>query len=209
MQIFVIVEQMSSPNQILASRLTNEKMTLETDYKFKPETRRKIGAIRTLYKKVIYNTALQYYTIWICREDQTAAIEEKYKEADAALKKIDRSLKAKVEFMPLDMNESSKGEMYQKVLNAIKSRVFDEVIKKVEQVAKDNQGNLTDRSQKALLNMVDRLNAINILNDQDISRKLEKVKQKILTKEIETIREEFTREITAMKGRGAYLEFRE
>ena len=208
--IHIVALTMSSPNRVLDSKETNEGMTLEVNYLFKKQTRKDIAAIRTLYKKPIYKECLDFYGLfYMCKESQKPAIIEANETADKKLKEIDGTLGSSLMFIALDMTEATKGEMYQKILNAIEFQILSDLAEKLEKVAKTKTGQLPERSQKAMLSMIDKLKAINVMNDANIEKKLQDIKEKIENNDLEALKNGFTKELEGLNQRGTYLQFKE
>jgi len=206
-KIYAVAIVMSSPNRVLSSKETNEGMTLEVNYAFKKETRQRIAAIRTLYKKPMYKNCLEFFTLYLCKESQKAEIEAAVKDGATALQAIDSTLQAEVKFMQLDMEAVDLGEMYHSVVSAIEARVLGDIAEKIKVVAESKAGQLPKRSQEALLKMVERLENINVLGDKNITEKLTKIKEKIISGDLKALKDDMDNELTMLKGRGAFLEF--
>ena len=206
--IYAVAIEMSSPNRVVSSSLKNEGMTLEVNYLFSEKIRAQIVAIRTFYKKPMYKNCLEFFTLFLCKESQKAEIQESVDKAQLALQAIDKSLKAKVQFMALDMQAVEKGETYQGVISAIEFRVLSDLAEKIKKVVDDKEGQLPERSQKALLKMVDHLEKINVLDDKNITAKLKKVREQIISGTVQTLKDDMEKEITMLRDRGAFLEFK-
>lgn len=207
MKVYIVANVMSSPNQTLKITELSE-MSIQTDFKYKKEFRNRISAVRTLQKKPIYRDTLNFYGIHLAREDQIEAIREASNQADAGLKTIDRSLSSSIMFIPLDLADSKRGELYEAINNTIRYRIIKDTMEKIEKVAKNKAGKLTERSKDALISLIDRLHNINILNDEDITKRIESIKSSIQTGNLE-IAQEFDKELSELNNRGAFLEFKE
>lgn len=207
MKVYIVANVMSSPNQTLNITELNE-MSIQTDFKYKKEFRNKISAVRTLNKKPIYKNTLNFYGIHLAREDQIAEIQEASRKADIGMKGIDASLSSSIVFIPLDLADAKKGELYESINNTIKYRIIKDTMEKIEKVAKNKAGKLTVRSKEALMSLIDRLHNINILNDEDITKRINAIKSSIQADDM-SIKEEFNKELETLQNRGAYLEFKD
>jgi len=207
MKVYIVANVMSSPNQTLNITELNE-MSIQTDFKYKKEFRNKISAVRTLNKKPIYKNTLNFYGIHLAREDQIAEIEEASKNADSSMKGIDATLFSRIVFIPLDLTDAKKGELYESINNTIKYRIIKDTMEKIEKVAKNKAGKLTVRSKEALMSLIDRLHNINILNDEDITKRINAIKSSIQADNM-GILEEFNKDLETLQSRGAYLEFKD
>ena len=208
--IYIVGLTMSSPNRVLNSKEINEGMTLEVNYLFKKETRQKIAAVRTLHKKPIYKDCLDFYGLFfMCKDSQKESIQVANDEADKKLKAIDSSLSSSIIFMPLNMAEVTKGEMYKQILDAIEYRILSDLTERLETVAKTKTGQLPERSKEAMIKMIDRLKSVNVMNDENIEKKLSKIRDKIVNNDLDNLKADFTKEIAALNQRGAYLEYKD
>ena len=207
MKVYIVANVMSSPNQTEKITELSEK-SIQTDFKYKKEFRNKISAVRTLNKKPIYKNTLNFYGIHLAREDQIAEIEAASKTADSSMKGIDATLFSRIVFIPLDLTDAKKGELYESINNTIKYRIIKDTMEKIEKVAKNKAGKLTVRSKEALMSLIDRLHNINILNDEEITKRINEIGRSIQADNMEIL-DEFNKELETLQSRGAYLEFKD
>jgi hypothetical protein len=198
--VYIVQVVMSSPNHILESKEIDD-ITQETVYKFKKDTRNKINAIRMRQKAPIFNNALDFYGLHLCRDDQIQKIQQAITEANTELEAIDRSLGASVVFIPLNIHEVRRGELYGQVIAAIRFRILSEVIERIE----DKVGQLPKQSLEAMKNLIERMRAVNVLNDPEVDKKLNEIRDKILSQDVETLRKDLEQELTMTKQRMTYV----
>ncbi len=205
-RLFIVKTTMASPNYIAGSRfLDEEKMKKELTYKFRLEMRQAIQATRMRSKGPIYSGCLDFYGLRICNQDQKATIEGLIKEADAEFKKINPELKADVMFIPLDMGEIAKGGLYSNLLGAINSQLNTKVVKRLETVL-NRKKDLTPRTKKSLLSMIDQIREINVLGDEGVNARLDEMKAKIEDEALEGLVEDINTEMAKMEGRWGAVE---
>lgn len=208
MKVYVVNMPMSSPEQLLNSEKLDE-MSRKLNYKFKEETRRKIHAINQAHKSVMYAATLNFHGIYICKEEQLPALIDEAMEADRELRAIEPSLYATLVSFSLDMADVQKGETYGQVLSYIRYQIIKDVLDRIDKMTENKTINqLSARSREALVKMVDRLKAVNVLNDKDIEKKLESIKTSIEKDSLEIMRKDLIDELQAVTKTGAFLKFR-
>lgn len=206
-RLFIIKTSMASPNYIAGSRfLDEEKMKKELTYKFQLDMRQAIQATRMRFKGPIYSGCLDFYGLRVCNQDQKESIEASIKEADAAFKAIHPELKADVMFIPLDMGEIAKGGLYSNLLGAINTQLNTKVVKRLESVL-NRKKDLTPRTKKSLLGMIDQIREINVLGDEGVNARLDEMKAKIDEGALEGLVEDINTEMAKMEGRWGAVEF--
>lgn len=206
-RLFIVKTSMASPNYIAGSRfLDEEKMKKELTYKFQLEMRQAIQATRMRFKGPIYSGCLDFYGLRVCNQNQREAIEASIKEADTAFKGIHPELKADVMFIPLDMGEIAKGGLYSNLLGAINTQLNTKVVKRLESVL-NRKKDLTPRTKKSLLGMIDQIREINVLGDEGVNARLDEMKAKIDEGALEGLVEDINAEMAKMEGRWGAVEF--
>ncbi|VVB59096.1 Uncharacterised protein [uncultured archaeon] len=140
--------------------------------------------------------------MFLCDEAQRDYFSEEAQKANVELYGLDETLHAGAVFIPLDMDAIKRGEMYQQIINAIYSRIFGSIVEKLEAVAKSKvRNNLTERSQEAFIKLVDSMRAINILGDDAVIAKLNRIADLIRNNEIENLQKELSAEIKTIQAR--------
>lgn len=209
MRIYVVNLEMSSPNQLNSSEKIDD-MTQKLNYKFTAKKRKEIHAVNQFYKSKVYANVLDFHGLRICKEEQLPLIIDLSSQANEAIQILDPSLHATLAYFGLDMAEVSKGDAYGQVLSAIRYQIISEVLGRLEKVTETQAiDQLSKQSKTALLKMIDRLKAINILDDKGVETKLESLKTAIMTDTIAPMKKELIDEMLAIKRGGAYLKFRE
>ena len=127
--------------------------------------------------------------------------------ADVAMKAIHPDLRAAVDFLPLDAAEIGRGALYQQIADSIKYKVLDKAFEKLANVVLDENSVLTPRTKARLRKMVDQLDALNILEDEDVAAKIASIRQKIEDEAIMPLKGELADDLKVLKGRFHALEF--
>jgi len=179
----------------------NEQIT----FKWGETMRKSISQVRGRHQSKIRDMCLSFYGIMVCRESAKEDIMKIVKEANADMKKLDLSLGAGIKFIPLLLDDSEKGEVYNKVLGAIQARIYTDLLDRLIDVARD--GKVPKRSRTALVKLCERLKTWNIVNDPNVAKSLDEMKLQIENDIIEPVIADLQKEIEALKGRGAFLEF--
>ncbi len=186
MKVYIVDFTMASANRQLKTEDHREKNSKEIFFTYTEEERKKIQNIRHKYRV----PALANYTfafpgdrygqsIRLCREEYVPLIERMVAMADNELKAIDNNLMAFAEYLPLDLEEARKGTVYGNILNAIRERVLDNILKKVSEVVDRGTDDLKPATKEMLLRLVDKMKQINVLQDDEIDRRLDEIRNQI------------------------------
>jgi hypothetical protein len=206
MRVYVVEVEMSSPNKGSSSEEIND-FTLETTFQFDKKTRQKIAATRMKYKAPIYQNTLKFFTIYICREDQVQEIMDSISEADKAMKEIHETLHASGQMWPLDLDEVKRGELYGKIIDRIKLQVFKTVFERLTEVVERDKA-MTKQVKDSLVRMIHNLHAINVLNDQEITKQLNEIEAKIESETLQPIVEEMSEQLEGLSSRWGHIEIK-
>jgi hypothetical protein len=95
------------------------------------------------------------------------------------------------------------GEMYDNICAAIKSQIFTTLLTRIETVSHTA---IPTRSKHSLLKMVTRMERINVMDDPDITYRLNQIREQIMKEAIAPLQEDLSRELKIMTSRGANLE---
>jgi len=188
--LYIVTTAVSSPNQVLNSENIREKNQKLLTYKFDEETRQAISRVRMRTMSPIYQNTLEFHSLHICNEEQGKFIARKFVEADEEMKKIHPSLKAEVEFFPLNMDEMRRAGLYMGIVNAIKYRVYKDTFDRMEDFLSNRKDKLPERSKQAMMRMVDNLRAVNIVDDEEIDKHLNEIEQQINDETIIDLRDD-------------------
>lgn len=202
--IYIVKTIMSSPNHVLYSEEISD-ITIRTTYKFDKETRQAISAIRSRYKKPIYEGTANFHGLYLCQEQHKYELIDLMKKADKKFKDINAELQASVIFIPLDSSAIREGEMYEQINRAIKAQIFTGIFDRLQKLVL-SYGQVPERSRKSLLNLVDKMSKINVLDDEEIGSLILNIRRQIETNSIEPLRKEIIKEMDILNQRGAFLE---
>jgi len=216
-KIYIVQVRMSSQNHTeKASEEVSSKVSM-IFYTFDKETRQKISACRQRFKGPIYKETIAYppktsestgfSRLYLCNETQQKTIKARIAEADVAMKEIHPDLRAAVDFLPLDAAEIGRGALYEQIADSIKYKVLNQAFEKLAHVVLDENSVLTPRTKARLRKMVDQLDALNILEDEDVTAKIASIRQKIEDEAIMPLKGELADDLKVLKGRFHALEF--
>lgn len=200
--IYIVKTSMSSSNHIVDSSDLDDHRRMET-FTFSKQTRLDISAVRSRYKKPIYDNCANFHGLYLCKEEDIDGTQELIKEANEKLREIDPRLGASILFIPLDTAAVKMGEMYDQICAAIKSQIFTTLLNRIETVSHTA---IPTRSKRSLLKMVKRMERINVMDDPDITYRLNNIRDQIMKEAIAPLQDELTQELKILTSRGANLE---
>lgn len=202
MNIYIVKTSMSSSNHIMDSSEMGEYQRMET-FTFNKQTRMDISAVRSRYKKPIYDNCANFHGLYLCKDEDIQGIKDLIAEADEKMREIDYHLGATIMFIPLDDAAIKTGEMYENICAAIKSQIFTTLLNRIETVSHIA---IPTRSKQSLLKMVKRMERINVMDDPDITYRLNNIRDQIMKEAIAPLQDELTKELKILTSRGANLE---
>ena len=202
MQIYIVKTSMSSSNHLQESSELDDYRRLAT-YTFNKQTRMDISAIRSRFKKPIYDNCANFHGLYLCKEEDMEGTQELISEANEKLREINPRLGASILFIPLDAAAIQQGEMYDQICAAIKSQIFTTLLNRIETVSHTA---IPTRSKQSLLKMVKRMERINVMDDPDITYRLNQIRDQIMKEAIAPLQEELGKELKILTSRGANLE---
>lgn len=172
-------------------------------YKYQEEERKKIGAVRQSVNVVVDAGCARFFNIKIANEEAKRQITEAVLKADVEMKKIDITLKAEVEFVPLPIDSFTSGTMLDKLTGQIRTQILEVVIKKIESNIKKNEksGLLPEKTKETLRKMIDRCRAVNVIGDEGINAQLDAMKERITSDDIHNLRDEILAMLDTSKSR--------
>ncbi len=117
-------------------------------------------------------------------------------------------LGATVIFIPLDFQQIFKGNLYGQITDAIQYQVYSGLFERMEGMLKRTaEGKeLPERSRNALIKMVDNLKSINVTQDENVFKKLEGIRAKIVDGDLKEVAASLKAELDAGKSRWAAIE---
>lgn len=194
----------SSANQISGIRHINQKQT-EITYKLEKEKRDTINRIRARSKINYYARSLNFFDSRYIKGDYNLEIIRRDVErADYELKQISPTLGAHMVVMQLDSEYVRQGEVFERIRSAIKAQVYGDLIERLEKLVL--RKTIPENSKKALLRMCDNLENINILNDDEVTDKINLIRDMIRQDLIAPVLEDLTKEAERMQNNFVYVE---
>lgn len=194
----------SSPNKIENTKRINERK-IETTYKYHENIRRQISAIRARSKIPAYSLCLRFYdSMYVKGEKNKELILSAVLQADRDLRAIDQSLGAKVIFLKLDAKDVFQGEYYEEIVHAIKTQIYGTLIERMEKITQ--KGDLPDKTRDSLYKLCDKMDSVNILNDEEIAAKIESFRAMLKIGNIDPIMQEINNEIGKLDTIFPYIE---
>lgn len=176
---------------------------MELEFLFDKKTRQRIASIRVLARGKIYKNTLDFYGLRLIKPEHMEEVQRIASEADEELKKIHKSLYARAVFIPIDEKAAKKGELYREIINAIRYHIYQTVFQRLKKV---DLHHLHGRTKKALLRMCERLEQINVLDDPEIDRHIQEIREKIHQEDLKTLVDEVKAEVNAIRSRFMHLE---
>jgi hypothetical protein len=192
-KLYVMETQMSSPFFTDRSENIDSENAKKLYYHFPAKDRRKIGAIRQQINVLKNASCARFYTLYIANDLAKEQLTEALENANREMKDIDSTLKAEAVFVELKTEALSSGNMLQVMTAQIQDQIYGVVLKRIEQTIKDNAergGALTTKSKTALLAMLEKCKCINVIEDEDINTKIEKMKEQITSESLIPLRDE-------------------
>jgi hypothetical protein len=144
------------------------------------------------------------YGLSFAKAADMTAIAEVMEIADQELKCVHPALGATVRFVPLSVDAAAKGEVYRQINDAIRGRIYTELFERLRNLP--NKVKMNARTRTSLLELCDKLQAWNIIDDFNINATLTGIKAQIANDIIEPVMQDLAKDIEELKGRGAFLE---
>lgn len=204
-ELFIVQVRISSSNHVVSREEIDESTDLVL-YKYNKETRQAINAVRNRHKYHIFKDTIDFHRLRICSLRQQAGIQARVADAAHDLNQIHDELGAKVVFVPLDVVQIGQGALYGEIVDALKYKVFREIFKKLEKVILDNNNQVGPQTKKILRTMLDRVEKLNILEDEDVAAKVAEIRQRIENDDIVALKGELDSDLRVLKGRFRALE---
>lgn len=203
-RLYIVRTLFSSENQ-RASTEDIDDMSEKVTFRWPPEIRKAIGKVRNTYRHQITAPCLSFYGLFVIKDKDREAVSQLAEKADQEMKKINIELSARVTFLPLYVEESTMGEVYQSVLGAIMGRIYTELLGRLRELAKLPE--VPKQSRTALLKLCDKLAVWNVLGDSNVAETLANIKLQIQNDVFAPVMADLERDLADLKSRGAYLEF--
>ncbi len=205
-RLYIVRTAFSNENQRESTEAI-DSMTEKVTFRWPPETRKAIQAVRGAYRHKITAPCLNFYGLSIVKEADKEGVFQLAEKADQEMKKISPDLRADVRLIPLYVEKEAQGEVYQAVLAAIQGRIYSELLGRLRELAKLEE--VPKVSRTALLKLCDRLKVWNVIDDPSVGRTLEEIKLQISNDIFKPVMVDLEKELADLKSRGAYLEFDE
>jgi len=200
-QLYVISTRVSSEFKIEKSEVLSDKEKKIT-WLYEKEMRNKIHSVRAMVYGPRERYSLNFYKLRLVNDDGKKALAEAYATANEELKKIDPSLKAEIEFLPLDLSMIAKGNLYEQIIGSIKYQVFSKVFQRIEKLTADGgKDKLPENTKKSLRNLVEHCRNLNVTRDQEIDSQIEKISKMIEEEALIPLRDDLQKVLKSGDGR--------
>ena len=134
------------------------------------------------------------------------SMKKEIEEIEKNKEKIREELFVRLRLLPLDEQAIQKGELYTAMVHAIYTKLIESTLKRLKQIKSPQ---LSDRSIETMNKLLDKIAALNFLEDEEVQRKIEVLRKKIFNEDLIQLREELQRELESLKRKEtmfAYLE---
>ncbi|NCB43760.1 MAG: hypothetical protein EOM59_14255 [Clostridia bacterium] len=205
-QLYVISTRVSSEFKIEKSEVLSDKEKKIT-WLYEKEMRNKIHSIRAMVYGPRERYSLNFYKLRLVNDEGKTALKEAYSKVNLELKEIDPSLKAEIEFMPLDISMIAKGNLYEQIIGSIKYQVFSKIFQRIDSLTRDGgKDNLPANTKKSLKNLVEHCRNLNVTRDEDIDLQIEKIAKMIEEEALIPLRDDLQKMLKSGEGRFYALE---
>lgn len=202
-KLFICEIFMSSPNkQESTTRINDREMQIK--YKFDEKTRRDISRIRAQGNWPKYALCVKFYSLYIAKESTIERIKSMVHDADTGLRAINPELSAQVRFFQLSSEDIRESEMYHELIHAIKTQIYGTLLDRFREVLKKDT--IPDKTVNSLLEMCDRLRSVNILNDAEITARINQIQAQISARLINPIVSDLESEISRITSGFSFVE---
>ena len=101
-------------------------------------------------------------------------------EADASMKMIDATLHVTPMFFKLDAPALTQGNILTAMTEQLRKQVYERVLARAQRMIEETpSGTMTTKNKNALLRMLDKTAEINVLNDGEVTARIEAMKAQI------------------------------
>jgi hypothetical protein len=181
--------------------------TREIKYVHSKEIRREIGAIRQVINSRRAAGCMPFFGAYFTNEIGKQQLIDACKIADREMKEIDPELHATPLFIKIDMPDLAAGSQFDALLSAIRTQVHEVVLNRVKAVIERNEGKaLTPKTKTALLSMLEKTRALNIVNDPNVNADIDKMKARIDANQLNELKDEILVILDESKDRAQALE---
>ena len=191
-QLFVVQVSMSSP--YFTERTVNDEAenSKKMFYKFPKDKRNLIQAARQEVNVARDSGCARFYGLYIANELGKEQLTTLIVESNHKMNAIDPTLHAKVTFMPLSMSGLASGNLLDEMVQQIKDQVHGTVLERIKLVIERNgeNGTLPMKTRNSLEKMLDRVQAINVLDDPDVNARIAHMREQIVNDQIIPLRNE-------------------
>jgi hypothetical protein len=202
-KIYVTEIIMSSPNKQESTKRINEMESL-IRYKFTEEKRREISRIRAYTNGIKYSYCVKFYSLYIAKESTIPRINEIVQKADRELYIVHPELRAQVKFFPLSREDIRNSEIYTEILHAIRTQVYGSLVERLRDIVK--RDTVPKKSIKSLETMIDQFSAVNILNDEEVTRQILTMKEMVRNRLFSPLLTEMEKIVKEMGNSFSYVE---
>lgn len=190
-QLYVMQPSMSSPFFVSKSETYESENAKKMYYKFTSDDRKKIQAVRQAVNVMVDAGCARFYGLKIANETTKQQLIEALEDADRKMKSISPELHAEAQFLPLKTEAFTSGTLLDNLTAQIREQIHGVVLKRIEaKITEENNGVLSEKSKLALLKMLEKCRAVNVIGDDGINKRIEDMKQKITDNQIVVLRDE-------------------
>lgn len=202
--VYIVRARISSGKEVTGV-VEVDKRTDEVTYHFTKDTRKAINGVANRYRYRIFNGhCLDFNGLRLCKGEAEPDIRREVEACDGELKKISSRLRATMTLIPISLADVKKGEVYDELMLAIKGKVFNEILERVQRISKRKK--MTKQNKRAALQLLDRLAKINVVEDPDVVKRIREAREAVEREALQPVAEELKKEVEALEGRGAFLE---
>lgn len=156
--------------------------------------RQKIGSIRQSVNVVRNAGSFRFFKEYVTNDIGKAQLEQTCKEADQEMKKIDPTLHVTPKFFKLEIKSLNSGNMFMEMQEQLRTEVHERVLRRIQKVIEDAGenagGKLSNKTKTALLKMLDKTAEINVLQDSEVTARIEAMKAQINADALIPLRDE-------------------
>lgn len=202
-KLYVMQVSMSSPFFVSRSEKYEDENAKKQWYKYPEQQRKDIQAIRQSINVITDAGCARFYGLKIANEISKQQITEALAKADAEMKAIDPTLHADAQFLPLQSEAFTSGTLLDNLTAQIREQIHGVVLKRIEKTIADNDnaGMLTAKTKAALLKMLEKCRAVNVIGDEAINQRIDAMKDQINNDQIVVMRNEILALLDETKDR--------
>lgn len=202
----IFIVDISMGSQFRGTSRDLDEYTREIKYKHGKNMRNRIGAVRQTVNVAVAGTCMKFYKTRFTNSSGKAALEQACLTADREMKSIDASLHVTPLFYKIEVSALSSGNMFDQMKEQLSVQVHQRVLDRVKVVIENNRKDdgtykpITGKTRTALLTMLEKVGDINILNDPNVTTRIEAMKAQIQQNSLIPLRDEILAYIEDVQG---------